>query len=131
MKLARFAVIWCGGLLTFFGALYVLVSQRMLALAELAPLTPTALTDLRVMYGALEIAPGLFCLASLRRAQWLEPALAVATFTFACVPAVRLLGIALDGTANQYHLTALAIELPTFALAATAWRRLRGQRGTT
>jgi hypothetical protein len=127
MRLARFAVAWSGGLLALFGVLYVLVSERMLALAELTPLTPTALTDLRVMYGALEIAPGLFCLASLRRSDWLEPALAIATFTFAFVPGVRLLGIALDGTANQYHLTALAIELSTLALAAIAWRRLRSQ----
>jgi hypothetical protein len=125
MRLARFTAAWCGGLIGFFGALYVLASQRMLAYAELTSLSPTALTDLRVMYGALEIAPGLFCLASLRRESWLEPALGLATITFGCVPAVRLLGIAIDGTANTYHLTALAIEVATFALAAVAWRGLR------
>jgi Domain of unknown function (DUF4345) len=125
MRLARFAVAWCGGLIGFFGVLYLVVSQRMLAYAELTSLPPTALTDLRVMYGALQIAPGVFCLASLRREAWLEPALGLATITFACIPAIRLLGIALDGTANQYHLVALAIELSTFALAALAWRGLR------
>jgi hypothetical protein len=125
MRLAKFAVAWCGGLIGFFGVLYVVATERMLAFAELTNLAPTGLTDIRVMYGALQLAPGLFCLASLKRDTWLEPALGLATITFAFVPAVRILGIALDGTANQYHLTALAIELPTCALAAVAWRGLR------
>ncbi|HTO06790.1 MAG TPA: DUF4345 family protein [Myxococcota bacterium] len=125
MRLARFAAAWSGGILALFGALYVLATERMLAFAELTSLTPTALTDLRVMYGALQLAPGFFCLASLRRAEWLEPALGLATFTFALIPALRILGIALDGTANQYHLTALVIELGTLALTAFAWRGLR------
>jgi len=135
MRLARFAAAWCGGLIAFFGVLYVLATERMLFYAEITGVTPTALTDLRVMYGALQIAPGVFCLASLWRTEWLEPALGLATLTFAFIPAIRILGIALDGTANQYHLTALAIELATCALAAVAWRGLRaagvtGSRGT-
>lgn len=124
MRLARFAAAWCGGLLALFGVLYVVASERMLALAELTNLSPTALTDLRVMYGALEIAPGLFCLASLKRDAWLEPALALGTFTFGWVAAVRIFGIALDGTANQYHLVAVSIELATCAFAGFAWRGL-------
>ena len=102
----------------------MVASERMLALAELTSLSPTALTDLRVMYGALEIAPGLFCLASLKRDAWLEPALALGTITFACIAAIRIFGIALDGTANQYHLMALGIELATCAFAGLAWRGL-------
>jgi len=125
MRLAKFAAAWCGGLIAFFGVLYVVATERMLALAELTSLSPTGLTDVRVMYGALQLAPGLFCLASLKRDAWLEPALGLATITFAFVPAVRILGIALDGTANVYHLSALCIELPTCALAAFAWRGIR------
>jgi len=128
LRLAKLAAAWSGGLLAFFGVLYVIASERMLAYAELTHLSPTALTDLRVMYGALEIAPGLFCLASLGREAWLEPALGLATITFTCIPAVRLLGIALDGTANQYHLVAIAIELATCAFSAVAWRGLRPAR---
>ncbi len=125
MRLARFAAAWCGGLLAVFGALYVLATQRMLALAGLSDLAPTPLTDLRVMYGALQLAPGLFCLASFRRDDWLEPALGLATLTFAWVAALRVLGIALDGSASTYHVSALCIEIPTSALAAVAWRGLR------
>ena len=128
MKLARFAAAWCGGLLTLFGVLYLVATSRMFGYAELTQLTPTALTDLRVMYGALQIAPGLFCLAGVWRDEWLEPAVGLGTLTFAFVPAVRLLGIALDGTANQYHLTAIVIEIGTFALSAVAWRGLRRAR---
>lgn len=125
MRLAKFAAAWCGGLILFFGVLYVIATERMLALAEITNLTPTALTDLRVMYGALQIAPGLFCLASLKRDTWLEPAVALGAITFACIAAIRILGIALEGTANQYHLMALGIELGTCAFAGFAWRGLR------
>jgi uncharacterized protein DUF4345 len=122
MRLGRVATAWSGGLLVLFGLLYVVASERMLALAELVRVSPTALTDLRVMYGALEIGPGLFCLAALWRRSWLEPALALAAIMFGCIAAVRLLGISLEGTANQYHLTAIAIEIATCAFAAIAWR---------
>lgn len=125
MRLAKFAAAWCGGLIGFFGVLYVVATQYMLAFAGLTNLSPTGLTDVRVMYGALQIAPGLFCLASLRRDAWLEPALGLATITFAWIPAIRILGIALDGTADTYHITALCIEIPTCALAGLAWRGLR------
>jgi uncharacterized protein DUF4345 len=124
MLLPRLAVLWSGGVLLLFGVLYVVAAQRMLALAELEQLTPTALVDLRVMYGALEIAPGLVILASLWRRAWLEPALALATIMFACIAAVRAFGIVQDGAANQYHLTAIAIELATCAFAALGWRTL-------
>lgn len=122
MRFGRLAAAWSGGLLVLFGLLYVVASERMLALAELENLHPTSLTDLRVMYGALEIGPGLFCLAALWRKSWLEPALALAALTFGCIAAIRLLGISLEGTANQYHLTAIAIEIATCAFAAVAWR---------
>lgn len=124
MRLGRFAAAWSGGLVFFFGTLYVVAAQRMLAFAELTDLTPTAMTDVRVMYGAFELGPGIFCLASLWRRVWLEPALALATITFGCVAAVRLLGIWLDGTTNAYHLLAVTIEVATFALAGIAWRGL-------
>src|SRR5262245_42025836 len=125
MRLARFAAAWSGGLIAFFGVLYLVATERMLAFAELSGLTPTALTDARVMYGALQIAPGLLILASLWRQQWLEPALALATLLFAWIPLVRIFGMAHDGAANSYHLTALVIELGTCALTAIAWRSLR------
>jgi len=128
MRLAKLAVAWSGGLIFLFGALYVIAPVSMLAFSELTDLSPTALTDARVMYGAFQLGPGIFLLASLKREQWLEPALAVATILFACVPAVRALGMVLDGAANSFHLLAIVIELATCALAWVAWRGLRHPR---
>jgi hypothetical protein len=125
MRLARIAVAWSGGLLALFGVLYLVATAQMLGYAEITNSTPTALTDLRVMYAALQIAPGVFMLASLRRDSWLEPALGLATLTFAFIPAIRLLGMILEGTFNQYHVTAICIEIPTCALAWVAWRGVR------
>jgi hypothetical protein len=64
----------------------------------------------------------------LKRDQRLEPALGLATIVFACVAAVRVLGMALDDAANFFHGLALFIELATFALASIAWRGLRHTR---
>jgi hypothetical protein len=125
MRLARFAVLWTGGLIVIFGVLYVVATEPMLAYAELTNLSPTAITDARVMYGAFQIAPGLFILASLRRREWIEPALVLATILFVCIPAVRLIGIVRDDAANMYHLVALVIEIATCALTWIAWRGLR------
>ena len=129
MRLAKWAAGLCGALLAFFGLLYVLFPERMLGYAELVNLPPSSLTDLRVMYGALQVAPGLFMLASVRRTRWLEPALALGALSFAWIAALRLFGMAHDGSANQYHLTAIAIEIPTCAFAAFAWRGLRAAGG--
>ncbi len=125
MRLGKIAVAWCGGLLALFGVLYLVSTQQMLGYAEITNPTPTALTDLRVMYGGLQVALGIFILASLRRDSWLEPALGLAAITFACVPAVRLLGMAREGTFNEYHVSALVIEIATLAFASFAWRGVR------
>jgi len=113
------------GLISFFGVLYVFATVRMRAFSELTGLSPTASTDGRVMYGAFELGPGIFLLASLKRDAWLEPALALATIMFAFIPAVRAVGMVLDGTLNSFHLLALVIELATCMLARIAWRGLR------
>jgi hypothetical protein len=128
MRLARIAVAWSGGLISFFGVLYLVDTVRMLAFSELTGLSPTALTDARVMYGAFEFGAGIFLLASLRRDEWLEPALALATILFACVPAVRAFGMVLDGALNPSNFLALFIELATGTLAWIAWRGLRRAR---
>lgn len=128
MRLAKIAVAWCGSLLSFWGVLYVVATVHWLAFSELTTLSPTALTDARVMYGAFQLGPGIFMLAALRRNEWLEPALALATIMFVVVPAVRVFGMAFDGAANSFHLLALFIELGTCALAGIAWRRFRRER---
>jgi len=128
MRLAKFAVAWCGGLIAFFGVLYLVAARPMLSYAEIVDPPASALTDLRVMYAALQIAPGVFCLAALRRERWLEPALFLCALTFTLIPAVRLLGMALEGSVNQYHVTAIAIEIATGAFAWFAWRGLQSAR---
>jgi hypothetical protein len=115
MTLAKAAVAWSGGLISFWGVLYVVATVRLLVFSELTALSPTAHTDVRVMYGAFQLAPGIFMLASLKREEWLEPALALATIMFVCVPAVRVFGMVSDGAANFFHFLALFIELGTCA----------------
>ena len=124
MRLAKIALAWAGTLLVGFGLAYVVAPVPLFATAELRDLPPTALTDLRVMYGALQIVPGAFFLAAIFVRRWLEPAVVVCAATFGALAALRSFGIAVDGTANQYHGLALVFEIPTFALALFARARL-------
>ena len=128
MRLARIAVAWSGGLISFFGVLYIVAMVRMLAISDLSGLSPTSLTDARVMYGAFELGPGIFLLASLKRDAWIEPVFALSTIMFAFIPAVRAVGMVFDGAVNSFHLLALVIELATCTLAWIAWRGLRFAR---
>jgi hypothetical protein len=128
VRLAKIAVAWSGGLVSFWGIFYVVATVRLLEFSELTGLSPTALTDARVMYGAFQLGPGIFMLAALKRDEWLDPALALAIIMFVCVPAVRVFGMVFDGATSSLHVSSLIIELGTCTLAWVARRRLRSKR---
>lgn len=123
MTLTKLSVGWCGGILLVFGVAYVLAASPMLALAGLVELPPGGLSDLRVMYGALQIVPGAFLLSAFRAPAQLRLGALYGAATFACIASIRILSIVLDGSANQYHLAALAVEIPTALLAFAGYKK--------
>jgi ABC-type uncharacterized transport system permease subunit len=81
------------------------------------------------MYEALQIVPGAFFLMARFKPNYLEPAVCLAAALFGGIALLRIFGIAVDGTANAYHLAALAFEIPTTAFASFAASRLARKKG--
>ena len=116
--LALSALIWLPyGLLCFF---------QPSGLAESAGVTfttATGATELRAMYGGLEIAIGALALAGVLRAALAHQALVLLLVACAGLGGARLIGVAIDGGLSSYTGMALALELGTVALTAWLLRR--------
>lgn len=86
------------------------------------PQSVAAPTELRAMYGGLEIGLGLSCLLGLRRPAWQAPTLAMCTLALAGLGSGRLIGILLDG-ATPLLLMLLLSEILSAALNGAALLR--------
>ena len=112
------ALIWTGyGLVCFANPGYLAEA------AGVAAGTATGRTELRAMYGGLQIAIGTLALAGALRPAAAPVALLVLASVAAGLGTARLAGVALDGGFSSYTAAALAIEFGTLALAT--WLRHR------
>jgi len=105
--------------------LYLLFSPDALeAIAGVSATSAAGRTELRAMYGGLEIAIGLLCLAGLLRARIAQQVLATIALLCAGLAAGRAIGLAFDtGAFGAYNGGALGFEL--FAAATAAWLAAR------
>ena len=85
--------------------------------------SPTGSTELRAMYGGLQIAIGALAgLAALRSALARSALLAIAFLT-AGLGSARLLGVALDGGFSSYTAMGLGFEFTSAVVALVLLRR--------
>jgi hypothetical protein len=80
--------------------------------------SPTGSTELRAMYGGLQVAIGALAALGALRAAWQRHALVALAFLTAGLGVARLAGLALDGGLSSYTGMALAFEWGS-AVAAT------------
>jgi hypothetical protein len=95
-------------------------------LADAAGVTaasPTGSTELRAMYGGLQIALGALAALGALRPDWTRTALVVLAFVGAGLGSARLLGASLDGAWTSYTAMGLAVEWATLAIATALLRR--------
>ena len=64
--------------------------------------TPTGLTELRAMYGGLQLGAGCLLLAGLLNPSYTVTALRTAVFLFAGLAIARTIGITLDSSMSAY-----------------------------
>jgi len=106
--------------LMFVGyGLYCLVAPG--ALAEAAGVvgsTTTGTTELRAMYGGLQVGAGLLATLALFRASLVRPAVVSLAFLLLGLFTARTLGVLLDGGITGYTVFALVFESCSGALAA-------------
>jgi len=85
--------------------------------AGLTAQSPTALTEVRAMYGGLEAGIGAFALAAMVRVSLVRPALLMLAFTCTGLALTRTLGAVLDGAFSGYTIGALCFEIPSAVIA--------------
>jgi len=85
--------------------------------------SPTALTEIRAMYGGLEAGIGAFCLCALLRAPLARPALLMLCFLCGGLGLTRLAALFVDGSGSGYTFGALALEIPSAVIASALVRR--------
>ena len=119
LSLSLAAVAFAGAGLAFLGA------PGLLVLVDLAPVTATARSDVRAVFGGLELGVGAWLAVCARRPAWHPPALVAQALTFGGLAAARLLSLVLDGLPRAVTFALWAPELGGAALALLALRQLR------
>lgn len=94
--------------------------------AGVASTTATGSTELRAMYGGLEIAIGALVGLAVLRPALVRPALLTVAFLTAGLGLARLSGALLDGGFSGYTNAALVLELGSAAVAVALLRRGSG-----
>ena len=93
--------------------------------AGVAALTPTGETELRAMYGGMELAIGGAALLALLQPRWRCHVLFLNGVVAGGIAGGRLVGVALAGNMSVYSLSALTFELSTVVICLLLARRLQ------
>jgi hypothetical protein len=88
----------------------------------------TGTSELRAMYGGMELAIGLSALWAIVRPKWREHALFLQAVVTGGIAAGRLVGMVVSGNASMYTLSALSFELSAVLLCVIFARRLRQEK---
>lgn len=112
------AVVWIGyGLYCFF------VPGSLAEGAGVAPTNATGSTELRAMYGGLQIGIGALAAAALVRPDFVRPALVALAFLAGGLFLARISGSTLDHGWSQYTGMALAFEITITGVSIALLRR--------
>ena len=86
--------------------------------------SPTALTEVRAMYGGAQIAIGLSALSGLLCSSWIMRAIWLQFVLTSGLGLSRLLGVFLDGSPDTYTWGAVSFELCTAVIGILIYRQL-------
>jgi len=112
--LAAMTIVWLP-----YGLYCFLDPDALRAMAGVVATTPTAMTELRAMYGGLQSAIGALSLAATVRPRLERPALIMLATLLPGLASARLLGLALDGSWSSYTAMGLAFEITGALVAIT------------
>ena len=104
-----------------FGAV-LLVAPALLDVVGLDVRGAAARSDVRAVYGGMELGVGVFLASCVSRPSWHHAGLAVQALARGGAVAGRLVSLALDGGPNRVSLVFLAVEAAGAALALAALR---------
>ena len=113
-----------------YGAAFLVVPEQLVALADIAARSPSALADIRAVYGGLSLAAGALFVLGLRRDSWFTPSLFLVAATSGGLALGRTISIVVSGMPSAFVLVNFALELVSFVWALAAYRGL-GPQGLT
>ncbi len=117
--LALAALVW-----TPYGLYLMFAPGALEGLAGVAATSAAATTELRAMYGGLQTAVGVLCVAALVRERFAPAVLAVSAVLTGGLLTGRLVGAAMDaGALDDYNIGALCFEATATICAALLARR--------
>jgi len=116
--LAAMAIVWLP-----YGLYCFLDPSALRSMAGVTATTPTALTELRAMYGGLQSAIGALALLATVRRDLERPALVMLAALLPGLASARILGLVLDGSWSSYTAMGLAFEIPGSLIALALLRR--------
>ncbi|MFB3813042.1 MAG: DUF4345 family protein [Terriglobales bacterium] len=120
MNWSRFALITAAAGFAGFGAACLARPKEMLGSVDVRPRSGRGTTELRTMYGGLEIGLGAFFALAAAKPRWMRPALLAQTLGLGAMAATRLAGILHDrprGTLMKALFVAEASAAATGAIA--------------
>lgn len=124
MKYAKFFIAISGMIFACYGGYLIVYPELLISIANFSIPEDTALTELRAMYGGLQLGLGLFMLCCCRRDQLVEPGLLFMSLAFFCLAATRTLGLLIDPADNGYNLGATIYESFTAAISIAFYLKL-------
>ncbi len=113
------AVIWMP-----YGVYCMWRPESLRAAAGIALESATGATELRAMYGGLQIAIGALAVLGLARPAFARGAIVALAFLCTGLGSARLVGVAVDGGVSVYTAVALIFE---WGSALVAWATLRSK----
>ncbi|AHG89119.1 Protein of unknown function DUF4345 [Gemmatirosa kalamazoonensis] len=106
----------------------VLAAPGLLAVIDVTAATATARSDVRAVYGGMELGVGVFLVLCARRAEWRRAGLAAQALAMGGVVTGRVVSLAVDGVPRPIALGFWAVELAGALLAIVALHAMRSER---
>jgi Domain of unknown function (DUF4345) len=127
MNLTRIALITAASGFAGFGTACLIRPKNMLDRVDVRARSARGTTELRAMYGGLELGLGAFFAAAAAKKEWSRPALLAQTLGLGALAASRLAGILRDHPRGQLMKVLFAAESAAAVLGAVALATRREQ----
>ncbi len=125
MRFSRFVLAVSALAFLAFGLAYVVSPVKMAALTLVEATTPVGVTDIRAVYGGLQIGIAMFLAPVRSDPQRVRAQLAAVAWICASVAICRFIGLIADSSLHGVHVLGFAFEIPLAALSGWALRRHR------
>jgi hypothetical protein len=114
-----------GAVFLALGLAFLVDPERMAAIVGIVARHPKPSTEVRAMYGGLEIGLGSFFLVASVRLRWIRAALAAQSLVLGSLCLGRLIGMALTNPSDRTMLSFALFEATGALIGLLAFRRAK------